>query len=616
MMFGGGMAGGPRSLVDNARDVTGKAYDPRIMARLIRYLATHRTPILGAIGAMSAAAAANLAAPYLLKLAIDQYIARGDLLGLTRISILSVGVFFLSYLATRQQTWLTSKVGQQILATMRGQLFRHLQKLGLSFFDTHESGVTMSRLVNDVAVINELLSSGIISMLSDVIMLIGIVVIMLAMDARLALLTFAVMPVMIVATIIFTRRAKSAYRETRSAIGAVAADLQETISGVRVVQSFAREDISRQRFDTINERNRQANIRAVTLASAFMPAVDILSMVATAVVIWFGGLAVIRGEITIGVVVAFLSYVTRFFGPIRDLSQVYTTFQAAMAGGERVFELLDEVPSVQDRPAAVALPLVQGHVVFDHVDFGYKPDEPVLRDVCLVAQPGQTIALVGPTGAGKTSIISLLTRFYDVLGGAITIDGFDLRDVTQESLRSQLGIVLQEPFLFSGTIADNIRFGRPSASQTEIEQAARSIGVHDFVARLPRGYETPVMERGQNFSQGQRQLLSFARAIIAEPRILILDEATSSVDTRTERVIQQALVTLLRGRTSFVIAHRLSTIEGADQVLVIDDGRIVERGTHRELIDLRGLYYHLHTIQTGESEASAGASAGPAVKRA
>jgi ABC-type multidrug transport system fused ATPase/permease subunit len=336
-----------------------------------------------------------------------------------------------------------------------------------------------------------------------------------------------------------------------------------------------------------------------------MPVVDLLSMVATAIVVWFGGRAVIQGDLTVGVVVAFLSYVSRFFAPVRDLSQVYTTFQAAMAGGERVLELLDEEPQVADAPGAVAMPRIVGHVVFDHVSFGYKPEELVLKDVCLEAQPGQTIALVGPTGAGKTSIISLLTRFYDVTDGRILVDGVDVREVTQASLRSQLGIVLQDPFLFSGTIGDNIRFGRPDATQAEVEEAARLVGIHDFVCRLGRGYDTPVMERGQNFSQGQRQLLSFARAVLANPRILILDEATSSVDTRTERLIQAALVHLLRGRTSFVIAHRLSTIESADEVLVIDGGRIVERGTHLELLGLKGLYYHLHSLQTGMAEEAA-----------
>ena len=595
------MGGGPRGLVGSYHDVTGKVYDQRVMSRLLGYLFPHRTAITIALAATIVAAAANLAAPYLLNVGLDVYKAHGDLLGLAAIAVLTAVVYFVAYLATWQQTWITSRVGQEILAKIRGQLFRHLQRLGLRFFDTHESGVTMSRLVNDVAVINELLSSGIVNVISDVILLVGIIAIMLAMSPKLALLTFAVLPVMAIVTALFTSRAKGAYRETRSAIGAVAADLQENISGVRVVQSFAREDVSRRRFDTVNERNRIANIRAIALASIFVPAVELLGAAAMAIVIWFGGLAVLGGDTTLGVVVAFLAYVGRFFAPIRDLSQVYTTFQAAMAGGERVFELLDEKSSVQDRPNAIDLPPVAGRVVFERVNFAYKPGEPVLREISLDAAPGETIALVGPTGAGKTSIISLLARFYDADEGRITVDGHDLRDVTQRSLRSQLGVVLQDPFLFSGTIADNIRVGRPNATLEEVEAAARLIGVHDFIAALPQGYQTPVMERGQNFSQGQRQLLSFARAVIAEPRILILDEATSSVDTRTERAIQRALAQLLKGRTSFVVAHRLSTIESADQVLVIDDGRIIERGTHRELLAVGGLYARLHRLQAEAS---------------
>ena len=597
MIGGGGGGGGPRGLVGSYHDATGKVYDGRVMSRLLGYIRPHRPAIAVALGAMAVAAVTNLAAPYLLKLAIDEYIAKGDLRGLAVISALTALVYVVAYFATWQQTWITARVGQEILATLRGALFRHLQRLGLRFFDTHESGVTMSRLVNDVSVINELLSSGIVNVLSDVIMLAGIVAIMLAMSPKLALLTFAVLPVMALATALFTARAKGAYRETRSAIGAVAADLQENISGVRVVQSFAREDISRRRFDAVNERNRVANIRAIALASAFMPAVDLLSAVATAVVVLYGGLSVLSGETTVGVVVAFLAYVSRIFAPIRDLSHVYTTFQAAMAGGERVFELLDESESVRDRPSASDLPPIQGRVVFDRVSFGYKRGEPVLHEVSLDAAPGQTVALVGPTGAGKTSIISLLARFYDVDDGRITVDGHDLRDVTQRSLRSQLGVVLQDPFLFSGSIADNIRMGRPSATPGEVEAAAQLVGIHDFIAALPESYDTPVMERGQNFSQGQRQLLSFARAVVANPRILILDEATSSVDTRTERLIQSALSRLLRGRTSFVVAHRLSTIESADQVLVIDGGRVVERGTHRELLAADGIYARLHSLQ-------------------
>jgi ABC-type multidrug transport system fused ATPase/permease subunit len=393
---------------------------------------------------------------------------------------------------------------------------------------------------------------------------------------------------------------------TRQSIGDVNASLQENLSGVRVTQSFAREAVSERNFDRVNQENRQANIKAVAISASFLPAVDILSIIATSIVLWVGGDLVLKQQLTLGVVVAFLTYVTRFYQPIRDLSQIYNTFQAAMAGGERIFEMLDEQPKVKEALQARSLQYLEGRVCFDHVDFSYLPGVPVLKDVTFVAEPGQTIALVGPTGAGKSSIMNLLSRFYDVDSGSITIDDIDIRDVTLNSLRSQMGIVLQDTFLFSGTVADNIRYGRLDATDDEVEQAARLANAHEFVSRLPDGYATSVMERGQNFSVGQRQLLSFARALLANPKVLVLDEATSSVDVRTELLIQDALKTLLTGRTSFVIAHRLSTIIDADLLLVIDHGQIVERGTHRELIARRGKYFEIASKQFRQQAALAG----------
>ena len=369
------------------------------------------------------------------------------------------------------------------------------------------------------------------------------------------------------------------------------------MSGVRVVQAFAREGVSQRCFDRINQGNRNANLGAVLLASAFPPIVEFMGMLATAIVLWFGTQSVLSGEITVGVVVAFLTYVTRFFQPIRELAQIYTLFQQAMAAGEKIFQLMDEPLTVDDHPDAGAMPPIRGRVDFDHVDFSYRKGQPVLQGVSFTAEPGQTIALVGPTGAGKTSIASLLARFYDIDDGAIRIDGTDIRDVTMASLRGQMGLVPQDPFLFSGTIGDNIRFGRLDATDQEVMEAARLANAHEFVARLPMGYETEVNERGQNYSQGQRQLIAFARAVLADPRILILDEATASVDTRTEVLIQAALARLLSGRTSFVIAHRLSTIRNADQILVVNDGRIVQRGTHRELLSRDGMYRDLYLMQ-------------------
>jgi ABC-type multidrug transport system fused ATPase/permease subunit len=433
---------------------------------------------------------------------------------------------------------------------------------------------------------------------------------MLYMSPKLALYTFSVLPIMIIATIIFTQRARKAFLRTRETIGEVAAGFQENVSGVRIVQAFAREQVSEARFDHINRGNLNANLFAVALSSAYPPIVEFMGMLATAIVLWFGTIAVLNGEITVGVVVAFLTYITRFLQPIRELSQVYSLFQQAMAAGEKIFELMDYPVEVDDEPDAIEMPPIVGRVELQHVDFHYLPDIPVLKDVSLTVEPGQTIALVGPTGAGKTSIASMIARFYDVKGGQLLIDGIDIRDVTMQSLRRQMGLVPQDPFLFSGTIGDNIRFGRLDATDEEIVEAAKLANAHDFISRLPDGYATEVYERGQNYSQGQRQLVALARAVLADPRILILDEATASVDTRTEALIQAALARVLQGRTSFVIAHRLSTIRNADCVLVVDHGRIVERGTHRELLAAKGAYYELYMMQYKNQEGRGAAPLG------
>ncbi|MBI2940086.1 MAG: ABC transporter ATP-binding protein [Chloroflexi bacterium] len=608
-MGGGGVGmggGGPRHALGEYHAVTGKAYDPQVVRRLIRYLAPHRRALLLALGYTAVSALASLAGPYLIKEAIDVFIAAGDGSGLNLIAAIAVAVYAVYWAATYLQNYAISWVGQRVLHAMRHQLFAHYQRLSLRFFGTQESGVLISRLTNDINVINEMLSSGIVNMLSDLLILGGIVAIMLSMNWKLALLTFSVVPLMVVATLVFTEKAKRVYLETREKIGRVAADLQENISGVRVVQSFSREQVSRARFAQRNAENRDANIRAVALSSVFMPTVELISMLALAIVLWVGGTGVLRGTVTLGVVVAFMAYVNRFFQPIRELSQVYNTLQATMAGCQRVFELLDTPPEIDDRPDAIPMPPIIGRVELHDVWFGYIPGEPVLKGLNLVAEPGQTVALVGPTGAGKTSIVSLIGRFFDVNSGSVWIDGIDIRRVTLASLRAQMGVVLQEPFLFSGTIADNIRYGRLDATAAEIEEAARLVGAGEFIERLPSGYRTPVAERGINLSVGQRQLLSFARALLANPRILILDEATASVDTRTERLIQGALATLLKGRTSFVIAHRLSTVRHADQVLVVVDGRIAERGTHPELLAAQGVYHHLCLTQLRmQEEASA-----------
>ena len=604
MGFGIGVSNpgmGPRGIIeqfsggDNQR---GAAFNRRVVARLLAYLKPYTRQMGLAFLAMLVVSALTLLTPYLLKVAVDQYIALGDRAGLARISLLTAATFIGLYLATAGQQYMLSWVGQRVLANLRSALFRHLQQLSLGYHDTHIVGVTVSRVMNDVATINELLSQGVITLVGDTLILVGIVVIMLTMSPRLALLTFIVLPLMLGVTLWFSRRARVAFRETRTRVARVVGDLAEDIAGVRVIQAFGQEGSSQERFTQVNEANRNAHINAMTLSFIFLPAIEFLGVLSTAIVLWFGGRAVAGGEVTLGVLVAFLSYVTRFFQPVQELSRLYTTMQAAMAGGEQVLKLLDTTPDVQDQPEAAELPPAVGRVTFDHVSFRYRPELPeVLHDINLTIQPGQTVALVGPTGAGKTSIGNLIPRFYDASEGAVLIDGVDVRTVTQHSLHNQIGLVPQDSFLFSGSLAENIRFGRPEASDEEVEQAARLANAHDFIIAKPDGYLTRVQEGAANLSVGQRQLVCIARAILTDPRILILDEATSNVDSLTESLIQDALRKLLKGRTAVVIAHRLSTIRSADLICVVQEGQIVEQGQHEELLARGGAYSALYQRQ-------------------
>lgn len=604
MGFGIGVSSpgmGPRGIIEQFSGgdrQRGAAFNRRVVVRLLAYLKPYARQMFLAGLAMLFVSGLTLLTPYLLKVAVDQYIAQGDKTGLAYISLLTAAAFAGLYIATAGQQYLLSWVGQRVLANLRSALFHHLQRLSLVYHDTHIVGVTVSRVMNDVATINELLSQGVITLLGDTLVLVGIVVIMLTMSPRLALLTFIVLPLMLGVTLWFSHRARSAFRETRTRVARVVGDLAEDIAGVRVIQAFGQEDSTQERFTQVNEANRDAHISAMTLSFIFLPAIEFLGVLSTAIVLWFGGRAVASDEITLGVLVAFLSYVTRFFQPVQELSRLYTTMQAAMAGGEQVLRLLDTPPDVQDQDGAAELPLVNGKVVLDHVSFRYRPELPeVLHDISLTIKPGQTVALVGPTGAGKTSIGNLIARFYDVSEGAVYIDDADVRSVTQHSLHQQIGLVPQDSFLFSGTIAENIRFGCPEATDAQVEAAAQLANAHEFITAKPDGYQTRVLEGAANLSVGQRQLICIARAVLTNPRILILDEATSNVDSLTESLIQDALRKLLQGRTAVVIAHRLSTIRQADLICVVQEGQIVEQGEHEPLLAKGGAYSALYQRQ-------------------
>ena len=568
----------------------------RLVARFGPYVAPYKAASLASVALMVLYTAANLANPYLIGVAIDRFIVRGDLPGLTAISALLLGVNIVMWQAQYWQVWTMSWAGQQVLYRLSADMFAHLQRLSLSFYDHTEIGRVMSRLQSDVTVLETMLSSGLLSMLGSLVALVGIVAIMVSMNAPLALLTFAVLPVMFLIAAFWQRHAQRSFRRTRAAISLVNATLQENISGMRVIQSLAREDLNRAEFDDLNRYNLDTNMEAGRIAALVLPLVEIVAAVATALVVVYGGTLIAQGQLKVGVLVAFTLYINRFFDPIRDLSQQYTQLQRAGVAAERIFQILDMPVEVMDRPDAVTLPTIRGDVEFRSVTFGYSPDVPVLRDLSLRIAAGQTAAIVGPTGAGKSTIAALLSRFYDVQSGAVLVDGYDVRDVTQRSLRSQVGVVLQDPFLFTGSIRDNIRYGRLDATDAEVEQAARTVGAHDLIARLDAGYDTPIRERGQNLSVGQRQLVSFARALLADPRILVLDEATANIDTFTELLVQKGLRRLLRDRTALVIAHRLSTIKNADTIVVLQNGRIVEQDTHDELLARGGAYASLYAM--------------------
>jgi ABC-type multidrug transport system fused ATPase/permease subunit len=593
---GGAQGGGQllRSAMDagDQDEVLGKVFDRSMMARLAEYMGRVKSHlILGGIGVI-VRTAANLVTPLLVALAINR-IKDGNLDGVTVVSLIYLGVLVVMWGAQYLETLHLSYAGQGILLRMRTQMFSHLHQLSLSFFDRNKVGKIMSRVQNDVDQLQTLVTQDFIMVAVNAVTLIGIAAIMIALNWRLALLALSTLPILVVVMVVWQTYARRAFVRVRKTIAVVNDNLQESISGVRVTQSLSRETENVKQFDAINKANLDANKRAAKLQGFIMPVTQMLTDSAYVLVLVYGGFQVLEGKMPVGFLLAFLLYIQRLSAPVQQLATMYTEIQRAMASGVRIFELIDVEPEINDRPGATELVAVKGEITFEKVSFGYQPGVEVLHDIDLTVKPGQTAAIAGRTGAGKSSIASLIARFYDVTGGRILVDGHDITSVTEQSLRRQIGFVPQDPFLFSGSIENNIRDGRLTASHEEIVAAARAAGIHDFIARMELGYDTPVGERGGNLSAGQRQLVCLARTILANPAILIMDEATSNVDTNTERLIQESFRQIARGRTCIIVAHRLSTTTNADFITVLEHGKVVETGSHVELMSRQGVYYHM-----------------------
>jgi ATP-binding cassette subfamily B multidrug efflux pump len=593
--FGPGRGGPPGIPVmggmGQAQDVQGT------MRRLWGYLKRQKWLLISIVALVALSSGLALLGPYLMGIAIDTYILAGDLPGLARTALLMIGAYGASSLATWLQLYVMASVAQRTVRDIRNDLFAKLQTLSLRFFDRHTHGELMSRLSNDVENISNVLNQGVTQFISSVLSVAGVVVVMCLINWRLALVSLVTVPLMVFLSGVVAMQTRKGFREQQETLGDLNGIVEETITGQRVVKAYVREQVAIDAFDDSNRKLQRAATRAEIFAGFVGPMMNLVNNLGFAIIAGTGGWMALRGLATVGTIASFINYARQFAMPLNQIAQLYAQIQGAIAGAERVFEILDEVPELADTPDAWPLEQVMGDVIFEDVCFGYEPGVPVLKQVGFHAEPGQTIALVGPTGAGKTTMINLLSRFYDIDGGAICIDGRDIRQVQKASLRRQLGIVLQDTFLFSESVMENIRYGRLDATDEEVIAAARLANADQFIRRLPQGYQTELSERGSNLSQGQRQLLAIARAVLADPGILILDEATSSVDTRTEKHIQEAMLRLMEGRTSFVIAHRLSTIREADNILVINGGRIIERGTHDELLAQRGFYHNLYMSQ-------------------